>query len=130
MNGKNPHENPFNGAPLKPGNPGNSGGKKGRSGRPPSVIRQACAMAFDRRVKYLRDVVDGKTGVYLRDANGALILDEKGKPQIEGAEVSERLKAMDLLGKYGGLQKVETEHVHKHYREAIAEVRQGLRLVG
>ena len=39
----------------------------------------ACAKAFDRRIKYLRDVVDGKID----------------------ADVSDRLRAMDLLAKYG-----------------------------
>jgi hypothetical protein len=128
---KNPQENPFNGAPLTPGNPGNTGGKKGRSGRPPSVIRNACAKAFDRRIKYLMAVVDGNTGPYLKHKDGQVMLDDAGKPIRWGADVADRLKAMDLLGKYGGLQKVETEHVHKHYREAIEEAREalGLRLV-
>ena len=129
MSDKNPHENPFNGAPLTPGNPGNSGGKKGRSGRPPSIIRQACAKAFDKRIKYLMAVVDGETGPYLQHKDGQIMLDDAGRPIRCGADVADRLKAMDLLGKYAGLQKIETEHVHRHYREAINEVRQGLRLV-
>lgn len=40
---KNPRKDPFNGAPLTPGNPGNSGGKKGRSGRPPKAFKEFCA---------------------------------------------------------------------------------------
>lgn len=39
---KNPPDNPFNGAPLIPGNPGNSGGKKGRSGRTPEWFKEFC----------------------------------------------------------------------------------------
>lgn len=96
--------------PFAPGDdPRRGGGKKGRSGRPPGVIREACAKAFDKRVKYLADVVDGKTGPYLAHKDGQPMLDDQGRPIRCGADVADRLKAMDLLGKYGGLQKVETE---------------------
>jgi hypothetical protein len=71
---------PTGGGPLVPGNPGNRGGKPGRSGRPPSVIREACRMKFDRRVSFLARVADGK---------------------VENATVSDRLRAMQLLGTYG-----------------------------
>lgn len=125
MSEKNPRENPFNGAPLKPGNPGNSGGKKGRSGRTPGVIRQACAKAFDQRIKYLKAVVDGETGDYLRHKDGQIMLDDMGRPQRCGAEVADRLKAMDLLGKYGGLQKVEHEHDDKReHRDRLTRLRE------
>jgi hypothetical protein len=117
---ENPRQKPW----LIPGNPGNSGGKKGRSGRPPGKIREACARAFSARVKILAQIAEGAILHYQEMPDGT-------KRELkEPVEISDRLKAMDLLGKYGGLQKIETEHVHKHYREAIEEVRAGLRLVG
>lgn len=106
-------ENSVENSNLRRGNPGNRGGKKGRSGRPPGVIRQACAKAFDKRIKYLMAVVDGETGPYLAHKDGQPMLDDQGRPIRCGADVADRLKAMDLLGKYGGLQKVEHEHDHK-----------------
>lgn len=93
-----------NGGRLKTGNVGNRGG----SGRPPGVVREACRKAFADRVRYLKDVVDGKTGPVLYK-DGQPVLDEKGKPVRIGADDDTRLKAMDLLGKYGALQKIETE---------------------
>lgn len=128
---ENPNEKPGRrvGTNLRliPGNPGNSGGKKGRSGRPPSVIREACALAFDRRIKFLKDVIDGKTGELVQ-LNGVPVLVD-GKPVVIGADISERLKAMDLLGKYGGLQKTETETTIKRpHREAVEQVRRELGL--
>ena len=71
-------------------------------------MRAACALAFDQRIKVLAQIADGK---------------------IE-ATAGERIKAIDVLGKYAGLQQVEHEVRHRHYREAVEEVRQGLRLVG
>jgi hypothetical protein len=113
---------------IRGGNPGNKGGKKGRSGRPPGVIRQACAKAFDKRIKYLMAVVDGETGDYLAHKDGQPVLDDQGRPVRCGAEVSDRLKAMDLLGKYGALQKIETETrdttLEDLLREAAASDRQ------
>lgn len=44
---------PFNGAPLTPGNPGNSGGKKGRSGRPPGWLKQRMAEGREKAVERL-----------------------------------------------------------------------------
>jgi hypothetical protein len=117
---ENPKQKPW----LIPGNPGNSGGKKGRSGRPPGKIREACARAFSARVKILAQMASGAI-IHLQKLPNGETVEFKEK-----VEISDRLKAMDLLGKYGGLQKIETEHVHKHYREAIEEVRAGLRLVG
>lgn len=89
--------------------PGNRGSQKGRSGRPPSAIRDLCARSFGERVEFLRAVIDGETGLFLTDKDGRAILDGENKPVRLGADMADRLKAMDLLGKYGGLQKVETE---------------------
>ena len=58
--------------------PRNTGGKKGRSGRPPSAIRERCQGSFAERVPVLEEIIDDPTS---RDAD--------------------KIRAMDLLGKYG-----------------------------
>jgi hypothetical protein len=67
---------------LKRGNPGNKGG-----GRQKDRVRETCLLGFEERIHWLRKIADGKIA----------------------ATVKERLTALDLLGKYGGLQKIETE---------------------
>lgn len=62
---------------LNIGNPGNKGGP----GRPKSEIRRACAEAFYDRIPMLAKIADAEE---------------------EGATTkTDRLKAIDLLGKYG-----------------------------
>ena len=58
-------------------------GNRGGTGRPKSEIRRACAEAFDSRIPRLLE-----------------IMDEASTPQ-------EYMKALDLLGKYGGLQQID-----------------------
>jgi hypothetical protein len=68
--------------------PGNTGGKKGRSGRPTSAVREACRAAFDKRIHLLKKIADGK-----------LV-----------ADMAERLRAIDMLAKYGiGTTVTETD---------------------
>jgi hypothetical protein len=87
----------------------NRGGTKGNrgGGRPPAVIRQRCADGFDRHIATAE----------------AILADKK-------ASNADKIRALDVLGKYAGLQKIEHEHSRKPYREAVDEVRKGLRLVG
>lgn len=67
------------GGALKQGsNFGNKGG-----GRPKSEIRKACAEAFDSRIPRLLQIMD------------------------EASTPAEYMKALDLLGKYGGLQQID-----------------------
>ena len=67
------------GGALKQGsNFGNRGG-----GRPKSEIRKACAEAFDSRIPRLLQIID------------------------EASTPAEYMKALDLLGKYGGLQQID-----------------------
>ena len=61
------------------GNPGNKGG----TGRPPSKIRTKCRDAFEDRLPFLQGIVDD-----------------------EDERTSDRIKAHDLLGKYGGVDKL------------------------
>ncbi len=69
---------PHGGAILQGGNPGNRGGSGG--GRPPSVLRQRLRDSADDRMKVLEEVADGE--------------DPNAKP-------SDRIKAVDILLKYG-----------------------------
>lgn len=67
---------------LNVGNPGNAGG----TGRPKSEVRAACASAFDARIPKLQEIADNANGTY---------------------SSSDVLKALDMLGKYGGLQQTD-----------------------
>ena len=61
----------------------NGGTNRGGTGRPKSEIRRACAEAFDSRIPRLLEIMDNAS-----------------TPQ-------EYMKALDLLGKYGGLQQID-----------------------
>ncbi len=61
----------------------NGGTNKGGPGRPPSKVRQRCRDSFEDRLPFLEGVVDD---------------DEE--------RMSERLKAHEMLGRFGGVDKV------------------------
>jgi hypothetical protein len=65
---------------LQVGNPGNRGG----TGRPPSAVRARCLGSFDERIHVAEEIASSAQ-----------------------YEAGDRLRALDLLGKYAGLQKVE-----------------------
>lgn len=56
------------------------------AGRPPSALREVYRMAAEERRHFLLEVIDGT---------------------VEGASVGDRVKAWDLLNKYGGMASVE-----------------------
>ena len=62
------------------------GNPQGNGGRPKSEVRAACASAFDARIPKLQEIADNVEGTY---------------------SSSDVLKALDMLGKYGGLQQVD-----------------------
>ena len=73
--------------------PGRNGGtlryggtNAGGTGRPKSEVRAACASAFDSRIPKLQEIADNAQGTY---------------------SSSDVLKALDMLGKYGGLQQTD-----------------------
>lgn len=86
MSGKNSVRNTEqpgrNGGRLRRGNPGNKGG-----GRPTSEIRQRCADSFDKHI-----------------ATAEAILADKD------ASNGDKIRALDVLGKYAGLQKIEHDN--------------------
>jgi hypothetical protein len=85
------------GALLAGGKPGNAGG-----GRMPSIARAACLEAFENRIHILKDIADGvPIAPLVVESTG----DGKDVPvptcTLVPADVNERIKAIDLLGKYG-----------------------------
>lgn len=93
--GKTVENSGRNGGKLRVGNPGNRGG-----GRPKDKVREACALAFEKRIPALASIADGK---------------------VEGASVGDRIKAIDTLGKYAGLQKIETENLNTTLDDLMRE---------
>lgn len=62
----------------------NGGTNRGGPGRPRSAIRDACARSFDERIAVAEKIADSRKATRL-----------------------DKLRALDLLGKYGGLHKIE-----------------------
>jgi hypothetical protein len=103
---------PFETPRTQPGKNGGRlrrGGTNAGAGRPKDIVRSACALAFDQRLPLLKKIADAK---------------------IEGATIAERLKALDMLAKYGGLLITESEVTHKRgiTPEDVDEVRKELGL--
>ncbi|MBA3344988.1 MAG: hypothetical protein H0T44_06750 [Gemmatimonadales bacterium] len=72
---------PVNGARIPLGaHPQNTGGKPGRSGPLPSKVREACRRAFAARVPLLKKIADGT---------------------LVGASTADRIRALDVLARYG-----------------------------
>lgn len=87
--------------------PGGVKGHKGGPGRPPAEIRLRCAESFDKHVLVAERILRSKK-----------------------ATNAEKLKALDLLGKYGGLIHTTSESTvtKRPHREAVDEVRKRLGL--
>ena len=66
---------------------GGAKGHRGGSGRPPSAIREHCRGSFAERVKVLEQIADGE----LPNTN---------------VSPNDRTRAIDLLGKYGAVDKI------------------------
>jgi hypothetical protein len=86
--------------------PRNTGGKKGRSRRPPSAIRGLCRLSFEERVAALTHIIDDSKS---RDAD--------------------KIRAMDLLGKYG-VGTLKEHEVERFDRMELVLVDEGARPQG
>lgn len=86
---------------LLTGNPGNKGGL----GATPSVIRDALRGSFATRVAILETIADGK---------------------LPNAEVGDRIKAIDMLAKYGlgAMKEVSVENVRDRVQATLGVIRQ------
>ena len=79
INGPQLVEQEHGGALKTGGTPGHKGG----TGRPPSAIRELCRGSFAERLEVLTDIADDTE-----------------------AKTIDRIRAIDLLGKYGGVDKL------------------------
>lgn len=78
------------------------GTNAGGPGAPPSLIRELCRKSFTERVHILEKIADGLVMVKVK-AQGS-------ETEVEvSPDVKDRLKAIDLLGKYGGIEKITVE---------------------
>ena len=87
------------GALKKGGMPGNKGNPQS-SGIVPSAIRQHCRGSFAERVSILEDIADGNPMPMTK-----VVGDEVIELEIS-ATIKDRTQAIDLLGKYGGVDKL------------------------
>ena len=80
------------GGALRVGNPGNVGG----AGRPPSEIREKLRGSFAQRIGIIEELADDKA-----------------------VSPSDRLKALDMLGKYGLGKQVDADDVRGRLRSTL-----------
>lgn len=80
---------------LNVGNPGNKGG----TGRPKSVIREKCAGSFEQRIKVAEEILDD--------------------PNSTNAD---KIRALDLLGKYAGLQQTDITSGDQPVKPVVVDV--------
>jgi len=87
----------------------NGGTNEGGFGAPPSVIRERCRDSFYKRVPLLERIADGeeKTKVLVTTGRGE---DQRHDLIDMPPELKDRIKALDLLGKYAGLEKITIEN--------------------
>ncbi len=91
--------------------PGGVHGHKGGRGKPRSKVRQAAALAFEERLPILSEIADGRGYVDLTERcpkcghEGEKLTANAIKAAIPSP--SDRTRALDVLGKYGGVDKLE-----------------------
>ncbi len=74
--------------------PGAGGGPQPGSGRKPAAVREACLLVIDQRIPLLEQIVDGE--VIRKTEIGGVETETR-----ERVSVADRLRAIDLLAKYG-----------------------------
>jgi hypothetical protein len=99
-----------NGGTLRSGNPGNRGG----SGTVPSILRDQLRGSFASRIATLEQIADGEVVAKMKVA-------EKETEMMVSADVSDRLKAIDMLGKYGlgTVKEISVEAVREKVKETL-----------
>ena len=99
--------------------PGAGGGRQPGAGRPPSILRDQLRGSFADRVAILEKVADGQVVAKMRGADGK-------ETTIEvSADVSDRLKAIDMLAKYGlgTVKEVSVENVRERVQKTLDVIR-------
>lgn len=101
---------------LRTGNPGNKGG----SGTPPSLLREQLRGSFAERIKTLESFADGTAVQKLKSPDGTELQTEIS------ADISDRIKAIDMLAKYGlgTLKEVSVENVRERVQATLTVIRQ------
>ncbi len=91
----------MNGGLLRSGNPGNVGG----TGRPASLVRLRCRGSFDQRIPVLESIADDRA-----------------------ASASDRIAAVDKLGKYGldARTQMGIDEVRERVRATLGIIREEL----
>lgn len=99
-----------NGGTLNSGNPGNRGG----SGTVPSILRDQLRGSFAQRIGTLEKIADGEVVAKVKVENSETEM-------LVSADVSDRLKAIDMLGKYGlgTVKEISVEAVREKVRETL-----------
>jgi hypothetical protein len=93
-----------------------------RTGRPPNAIKASCRKDFDEVRPLLRELA--KTGrMKLKKARGSAS-SEAGDEEEVVASFSDRIRAIDLLGKYGMDQNVSIADVRACLKETQQEIRE------
>jgi hypothetical protein len=106
--------------------PGAGGGPQPGAGRPPSAIRNRLRGALDQRVPVLEEIADGVVTIKL-----AQKCEHCGKEPTEGAPTVEevlrqaanpadRLKAIDMMAKYGFGSGMPSDEVRARLRATVA----------
>lgn len=83
------------GGALRRGNPGNKGGRSY-----PNELRRKLTESFAERIDFVEDVVDGKEGE-IELSHRCPECKTYSKVTLKTAKMSDRLKAWELMGKYG-----------------------------
>lgn len=94
---------------LRTGNPGNAGG----AGRPASAIREHLRGSFADRIKTLEQIADGEALVKMKGGDGVEV------EMLTSAEVSDRLKALDMMAKFGLGKDVSLDDVKAKLKETL-----------
>ena len=84
-----------NGGVLRSGG-GNAAKRKAGPGRPPSIVRAACTLAFEKRLSVLEQIADGRLpGVRISDRIAAIRTLGMFGPGLGNAMLDEKLRAID-----------------------------------
>lgn len=97
----------------------NGGTNKGGTGRPPSILRDQLRGSFADRVAVLEKIADGEAIAKMRGMDG-----KETEIQVS-ADVSDRLKAIDMLAKYGlgTVKEVSVENVRERVQKTLDVIR-------
>lgn len=97
----------------------NGGTNKGGTGRPPSIIREQLRGSFADRVAVLEKIADGEAVAKMKAPDG-----KETEIQVS-ADIGDRLKAIDMLAKYGlgTVKEISVENVRDRVKQTLDVIR-------